>query len=336
MKRFRTIFLTLLCIFAFTAFALGSGSSSGKSSESKKEVEEEKSADASENKEEAASGKEKEETSKDTGQSELKDAYYVGDTISYKGLEITYVSSSYYTSDNQFITPKDGNQFIRIQIHADNQSGSDKTVTAYEFNCYADGYECEKTYQDDDLSATLSNGRSGDGAVYFEVPINASEIEIEYELDWINEKKAKLIFEGDKDSGLTFEANTSQNEEAYRVGDTIETKYAKITYAKAAEYSSDNMFITPKDGYKYIYIELEVENTSQTDQNISYFSFQCYADGASCDGFYGMDDALSATLSPGRKAKGTIAFEVPKDAETIEIEYEDNVWTQNKIIFLYE
>lgn len=193
MKRFRTIFLTLLCIFAFTAFALGSGSSSGKSSESKKEVEEEKSADASETKEEAAS--EKEETSKDTGQSELKDAYYVGDTISYKGLEITYVSSSYYTSDNQFITPKDGNQFIRIQIHADNQSGSDKTVTAYEFNCYADGYECEKTYQDDDLSATLSNGRSGDGAVYFEVPKDAETIEIEYEDNVWTQNKIIILYE---------------------------------------------------------------------------------------------------------------------------------------------
>ena len=49
-----------------------------------------------------------------------------------------------------------------------------------------------------------------------------------------------------------------------------------------------------------------------------------------------MDDALSASLSPGRKAKGTIAFEVPKDAQVIEFEFEDNFWTENKLVFLYE
>lgn len=96
------------------------------------------------------------------------------------------------------------------------------------------------------------------------------------------------------------------------------------------------MFLEPKEGYKYVYIELEVENLSDSDQLFSYFSFNCFADGVSCDGFYGMDDAISATLSAGRKAKGTVVFEVPKDAQAIEFEFEDNFWTQNKIIFLYE
>ena len=103
-----------------------------------------------------------------------------------------------------------------------------------------------------------------------------------------------------------------------------------------SEYVSDNMFLTPADGMKYAYIELEVENLSDSDQTISYFSFTCYADGVSCNGFYGMDDALSSSLSPGRKAKGTIAFEVPKDAQVIEFEFVDNFWTENKLVFLYE
>ncbi|MBP5624822.1 MAG: DUF4352 domain-containing protein [Lachnospiraceae bacterium] len=329
MRKIRNALALTLGTVLFTAVALGSGSSSNNSSAKKVgEVETETSSEINETK--------KEEKSSSKAQSELKDAYYVGDTLDYKGLAITFVSSSYYESNNDFIQPKDGNQYIRLEIHVDNNSGSDKNVSTYDFNCYADGYECEKTYNDDDLSASLSDGRSADGAVYFEVPSDANEIEIEYEVDWLNDKKAKFIFEGDKNSGLTFETKTSKSDEVFHPGDIIETKNMKITYSKCAEYVSDNMFLTPKDGNKYIYIELEVENTSDSDQTISYFSFECYADGSSCEGFYGMDDGLSASLSAGRKAKGTVAFEVPQNAQTIELDFEDNFWTQNKIIFLYE
>ncbi len=329
-RKINRILLLLLAVLVFSAFALGSGESESDKKVGEVETEEEKVAEEKEDKEEK-----KEEKKKDS-QEELKSEYHVGDTLNNDGLEISFVESGYYESDNDFLQPKDGNQFIRLLVHADNNSGSDKSVTVYEFNCYADGYECEHFYGDDDLSASLSDGRSADGAVYFEVPIEAKDIEIEYSLDILGDKKAKIIFEGEKSSGLSFETEASQSEDAYHAGDIIETKNARISYLKCAEYESDNMFLEPKDGNRYIYIELEVENLSDIDQNISYFSFECYADGKSCDGFYGMDDALSATLSAGRKAKGTVAFEVPKDAQTIEIEYEDNVWTQNKIVFLYE
>lgn len=45
---------------------------------------------------------------------------------------------------------------------------------------------------------------------------------------------------------------------------------------------------------------------------------------------------MSADLSAGRKAKGTVAFEVPVDSQVIEFEFEDNFWTDSKIVFLYE
>ncbi|MCQ2519823.1 MAG: DUF4352 domain-containing protein [Lachnospiraceae bacterium] len=334
MKRLKKAVISLLCISLFAALAMGSGSSDSSSSSVQKVGEASSTKDTSET--DSKSDDKEKETEPTAKNEEIKSEYHVGDTFTKDGLSLTYVSSSYYESDNMFIEPAEGNQFIRLFFHVDNQSGSDKSVSTFEFSCYADGYECEATYNDDDLSASLSNGRSADGAVYFEIPEDAKEIEIEYEYDWLDSKKIKLIFEGDKDSGLVFEKNASASESAFHVGDIIETKKLRITYNKAAEYVSDNMFLVPNEGNKYIYIELEVENLSDSDQTISYFSFECYADGVACDGFYGLDDELSATLSAGRKAKGSIGFEVPKDAEVIEIEFEDNIWTDNKIIFLYE
>ena len=85
----------------------------------------------------------------------------------------------------------------------------------------------------------------------------------------------------------------------------------------------------------YIYCEFECENTSKSDQSVTVYDFDCYADGVSCDAFYGMDNSLSGSISPSRKVKGTVAFEVPIDATTIEMEYLNNYWTSDRIIFTY-
>lgn len=45
------------------------------------------------------------------------------------------------------------------------------------------------------------------------------------------------------------------------------------------------------------------------------------------------DDNLGATISAGRKVKGTVTFEVPVDATVVEVEYLTNFWTSNRVVF---
>ncbi len=339
-NKFLKSIAVVLGMVVFAAFALGSGSS-GKESTSQKvgEVETQSEENDSKNEDavqgESSTDKVEAEVSEENDNTEQSE-YHVGDTFKNNGLSITYVSSSNYISDNEFMQPGDGNKYIRLEFYVSNNSGSDQSVSVFSFKCYADGYDCNATYFDDDISLSLSDGRTGSGAVYFEIPENASDIEIEYELNMFTGKKVMFIFEGDKDSGFVPESTSAASENTYKVGDIIETNKLRISYLDAQDYVSDNMFLEPKEGNKYIYIELEVENLSDSDQSISFYSFECYADGKHCEAFYGRDDALSATLSAGRKAKGTVAFEVPIDAENIEIEFEDNVWTSSKIIFAYK
>ena len=66
---------------------------------------------------------------------------------------------------------------------------------------------------------------------------------------------------------------------------------------------------------------------------MSCYEFDCYADGVACDATYIRDDALSATMSSGRKTKGTVTFEVPVDATVVEVEYLTNYWTSNRVVF---
>ncbi len=119
----------------------------------------------------------------------------------------------------------------------------------------------------------------------------------------------------------------------YNEGDVINANGLKITYISADEYTEDNRFMQPDDGYKYIRLNLSAENTSDSDQYISFAEFNCYCDGAKAEDYYGGDERLDGgTLSKGRKTSGYIYFTIPENAKEIEVEYETNFWSDKKAI----
>ncbi|MGN0154903.1 MAG: DUF4352 domain-containing protein [Lachnospiraceae bacterium] len=121
----------------------------------------------------------------------------------------------------------------------------------------------------------------------------------------------------------------------FAVGDIVETPNFKISYISASEYTSNNEFIQPKEGNVFYRMEFEFENISSTDQAISsVLSWGCYADGYAAEQSYIGDDQIDVTLSPGKKVKGAVYYEVPQDAKEIILEYETNYWTENKIEFI--
>lgn len=280
------------------------------------------------------------DTAEQAGQAaeEVQTVYHVGDILQDGDLRIVYMSSGVYTDYNEFVQPAEGNEYIFIQLAFENTStSSDVYVSMYSFECYADGYNAEMYYfGEDNLSATLSAGRSTSGYLYFEVPENASDIEIEYETNVFTEDKIDFVYEGDMDSGYVLELDTVSTDGALHVGETAESSKLNITYLDCYADSVNNMFMEPKDGYHYVTCEFEFENVSSSDQTVSYFSFDCYADGVNCEGAYFREDIISATMSAGRKAKGTVTFEVPDDATVVEVEYLSNFWTSNRVVFAVE
>lgn len=132
---------------------------------------------------------------------------------------------------------------------------------------------------------------------------------------------------------------TSEPNNTFRVGDVLETKKVKLSYISCGEYTDENMFVTPADGNKFIYFEFEFENIGDTDTSVGSWDFDCYADGYEVSDVYATADntmTTITTLSPGRKTKGIAVFEVPQNAEKIEVEYETSYWTQDKAIFVFE
>lgn len=173
MKKALSLVLTLLVVLSFVVFALGSGSSG-----SSKNTVSDDTVDVTQN-----AGKSSNDTVK----------VKVGETLTTDKLKVSFLSAEQYTGYNEYLGPKEGNVIYRLDFAVENISDSDAYISYFEFECYADGVSCDAYYEDDGLSATLSSGRKATGAVYFEVPENAGEIEVEYETDWWNNGKAIFI-----------------------------------------------------------------------------------------------------------------------------------------------
>ena len=311
MKKISKLLALMLVLGLFMMLAMGSGSSEPSVSK-------------------VGSVGEDGETNQDT---ELQDAYYVGDILSIKGLKLVYTASGEYKDYSQYSAPKSGNKYIFLDFYAENSSDSDRGISYFDFECYADGYSADQYYGNDNtLSCSLSNGRYATGKLVFEVPKDAEDIEVEYSLSWLSDEKINFIYEGEKESGFVAEPIKTRAEEAFAKGDIVETKDLRISYLDAGNYKRD--YSKPAAGNEYIYLEFEVENIDDSDHYVSTMDFDCYADGKECDAIYA-EDELSATISAGRKAKGKVCFEVPKDAEIVEVEYETNMWTSNHIVFTY-
>lgn len=128
--------------------------------------------------------------------------------------------------------------------------------------------------------------------------------------------------------------------DGYRPGDSFVNGGLTITYQECdSNWIGYNEYLGPSAGNKLVRAYFVFENTGNSDQSCGSWEFSCYADGTACQAYYfsGEDDLPAYdAISAGRNMKGYVYFEVPEDAEIIELEYEVSVWTQEKAIFIIE
>lgn len=128
------------------------------------------------------------------------------------------------------------------------------------------------------------------------------------------------------------QATEEKANEPFKVGDTVETEDLRITFLKAEPYTEE--YDEPAKGHEFYKFEFEFVNISDSDQYVSSMDFNCYADGYDTESAYSSKDKdLDATLSAGKKTKGVVCFEIPKDAKDISLEYETNYWNESKVCF---
>lgn len=132
----------------------------------------------------------------ENGTAENKKIYAVGEVFENSNIAIKYVSNNAdFKGYGQYSTIKDGCKILSAEFEFENVGASDRYVSAYEFNCYADGYDCESFFsvENSGFSSTLSAGKKTKGTVYFQVPANAGDITIEYKLNMFNGDKVEFV-----------------------------------------------------------------------------------------------------------------------------------------------
>lgn len=132
-------------------------------------------------------------------------------------------------------------------------------------------------------------------------------------------------------------AATSGSDTTITIGTPVDIEDGlQMTVLSAGKYESDNEFDQPEDGKIYYRVELELANTGSTEQAISSIvSFDAYVDDYSIDQTYVNDDTLDGTLAPGKKLKGSLVYEVPKDFKTLQIDYSSSFWTNKKFTMTF-
>ena len=148
----------------------------------------------------------------------------------------------------------------------------------------------------------------------------------------------ETVSESKSESESKVETTSTEQNNQIAVGDSFENNGLKVTLNEASidftDYNDDYGFNTPEDGMKYIMASFTFENNSDSDQYVSIYDFDCYADNATCEQVYTLDNSnfVNANISSGRNVSFKVYFTVPVNAESIELEYETSIWSNKKVI----
>lgn len=278
----------------------------------------------------------------------VPESLHVGDILEDGNLRIAYMASGIYQEENEYQYPEAGYRYIFLRFCFENTSAAeDLSIPLFSFACYADGYEAEGFYGGkNDLASFLSAGRTTTGDLYFQVPEKAESVEIEYRPKYIDRDalplsgKVRFLYEGEQDSGFIPPVLSARTQGALDVGSTARTNKESVTFLSCEPDETDNEYLSPAAGCTWYTLSFEVENVQviesaedDAELTVSAYDFSCYADGAACRSAFFRDDYLSSDLDPGRRARGTVTFEVPDKAAAVEVEYRQADKSADKIVF---
>lgn len=139
-------------------------------------------------------------------------------------------------------------------------------------------------------------------------------------------------------------SNNTQEENketTFKKGEIAELNGIQVALTDYKE-SSGSEWNRPSSEKTFLLAEFEISN--KTDKEIvvsSIMSFNAYADdyalGYSFSAIAEEEiEQLDGTIASGKKLKGWIGWEVPKDYNVVEIHFTDGTWNNNKFVFVIE
>ena len=138
------------------------------------------------------------------------------------------------------------------------------------------------------------------------------------------------------------EDTDSEEKTEFYMGETAEQGDVQFTLVNVYE-SSGSELITPDDGNIFLVCEFDISNNSEEDIGISsVMNFEAYCDDYSLTlDIMGLQvpeaegkSQLDGNIASGKKMNGIVAYQVPSDYKTMEINVTPDFWSGKDIKFI--
>jgi hypothetical protein len=271
--------------------------------------------------------------------------FKVGDVVAI-GDSVLVVLGWENVPPGDFSTPDAGKKFVAVETLLVNNSQSSTSVSTLLQMVMKD--DTGQKYDVDFMASTAIDGGSVDGElapgekvrgkVGFQIPENAQGLQFVFDASIFGSGKVFVDLGAEPfavDPPASIAGETSQ--QTYKVGDVVAMGTTILT-VNEVQYPAGDDFIKPNAGYKFLVVDLTLENQGATAISVSTLLQMSLKDSTSQQ--YDIDIMASVAsggsspdgeIAPGEKLRGQVGFQVPETATGLVFVFDADVWGSGRV-----
>jgi len=140
---------------------------------------------------------------------------------------------------------------------------------------------------------------------------------------------------GVSDTATKTKANVQDKTKIFKIGDKVNLNGKTIIVNGVKAYTSQNQFLAPKSGNKFVAVDVTLRNDSEEayNYNVLEFSLQDNQDYSYSNATTDIKPCLTVgAIQPGQTTRGFIAFEIPSENESVKLVYTPSFWGTAQVI----
>lgn len=270
--------------------------------------------------------------------------YNVGDVVAL-GDQVLVVLGWENVQPNDFSKPDAGKKFVAVELLIVNNSQSAMSVSSLLQMSMKD--DTAQKYDADFMASTaidvasvdgeLSPGEKVRGKVGFQIAENAQGLQFVFDASVFGTGKVFINLGAEPvkvEPPTELAGETAQ--QTFNVGDVIAMGTTNVTVNEVL-YPSGDQFNQPNAGFKFLVVDLTIENLSASAISVSTLLQMSVKDSSSQK--YNVDLMASVAsggsspdgeIAPGEKLRGQVGFQVPLDGTGLVFVFDADVWGSGK------
>lgn len=290
------------------------------------------------------------EAPSDLTSSTAMETYKIGDLIEINNHTMVVLGWEDIPAGD-FLTPEAGNKFVAVEMFIANNSQDSISISSLLQMTLKD--EADRSYdidfsaaseiKDGSVDGSLVPGEKVRGKVGFQVPEESQNLQFVFDASIFGSGKMNVDL-GTSPVSVQPPADLTgpSSLETFNIGDVVAFENTSLTVNEFS-YATGSQFNEPEEGYKYLLVDITVENTSSETINISTL-LQMYVKDSdhkkyAVDIMASMESSSSlpeGELSPGESIRGQVGYQVPENATGLVFALEADVFEAGKIFITLE